>query len=68
MDLFLIAAWCIWTERNDFIFSNHVPSTAAWKARFISEVRLHLCRYPQLSKCNSFMARIFVLVCSAFAR
>jgi hypothetical protein len=46
MDLFLIAAWCIWTERNDFIFSNHVPSTAAWKARFISEVRLHLCRYP----------------------
>jgi hypothetical protein len=50
MDLFLIAAWCIWTERKNFIFSNHVPSTAAWKARFISEVRLHLCRYPPIVK------------------
>ena len=32
MDLFLIAAWCIWTERNDFIFNNRVPSLVAWES------------------------------------
>jgi hypothetical protein len=45
MDLFMIAAWTIWKERNDLIFNGKPPSPTAWKQRFINEVRLHFCRF-----------------------
>lgn len=25
-------AWCIWNERNDFIFNGKAPSLASWKS------------------------------------
>ena len=40
----MVAAWCLWKERNDYVFNNKVPSVQAWKRRFASEVKLHLCR------------------------
>jgi len=46
IDLFMIAAWTIWKERNDYIFNNKVPSLAGWKIRFKNEVNLHLYRLP----------------------
>jgi hypothetical protein len=45
MDLFMIAAWCIWKERNDFVFNGRPPSPAAWKQRFVNEAKLHFCRF-----------------------
>lgn len=45
MDLFMITAWCIWKERNDLVFNAKPPSLAAWKQRFMNEVKLHLCRF-----------------------
>jgi hypothetical protein len=46
MDLFMIGAWCIWTERNVFIFNHKVPSLENWMQFFKNEVKLHLFRLP----------------------
>ena len=45
MEVFMTAVWCIWKERNAYIFSNKVPSVAAWKALLTQEVTLQLCRF-----------------------
>jgi len=42
MEVFLIAAWCLWNERNAVIFNRRPPSVSSWKAEFRSEVKLHL--------------------------
>jgi hypothetical protein len=46
MDLFMIGAWCIRKERNDFIFNYKPPSLENWKQLFKNEVKLHLFRLP----------------------
>ena len=46
MDLFMIAAWAIWKERNDYIFNSRPPSIQKWKQLFKTEVNLHLHRLP----------------------
>ena len=42
MEVFLIAAWCLWNERNAVIFNTRPPSMSSWKAEFQREVKLHL--------------------------
>jgi hypothetical protein len=39
-EIFTIAAWGIWKERNDFIFKGITPSIASWKARVVADFNL----------------------------
>jgi hypothetical protein len=49
MEVFLIAAWCIWKEHNAQIFEGRQPSLATWKVSFAGEIILHLHRVkPEL--------------------
>ena len=47
MDIFFIGAWCLWNERNDYIFKNKPPSLATWKASVKDTVTNHLIRIKQ---------------------
>ncbi|KAG2660501.1 hypothetical protein PVAP13_1KG445405, partial [Panicum virgatum] len=38
MEIFMIGAWCIWNERNDYVFNNKVPNFSSWKSSFKPEV------------------------------
>jgi hypothetical protein len=44
MGIFMIAAWCLWEERNGYIFNNIHPSLATWKNSFKASVKEHLIR------------------------
>jgi hypothetical protein len=37
MDIFLVAAWSLWKERNNNYFREIHPSFASWKTRFIQD-------------------------------
>jgi hypothetical protein len=39
-EIFTIAAWGIWKQRNNWIFKNINPSRASWKARVIADLEL----------------------------
>jgi hypothetical protein len=41
MKIFMIGAWTIWNERNNFIFNQIPTSGALWKATFKAEVIEH---------------------------
>jgi len=47
MEIFMIGAWCIWNERNAFIFNGKVPNFISWKAAFKKEVTAHLFKIKQ---------------------
>jgi hypothetical protein len=40
MEFFIIAAWEIWKQRNDLIFSRSLPSFQNWKRCFFQEAVL----------------------------
>jgi hypothetical protein len=40
MEVFMMAAWCIWTERNRLIFSNKPPGLSTWKLYFKENQKL----------------------------
>lgn len=44
IEVFMVAAWCIWNERNAVIFNGKVPSVPSWKNSFRQEILQHLYR------------------------
>jgi hypothetical protein len=44
MEMFAIAAWEIWKQRNNKIFRGEHPSFNAWRAQFSATVKLQLYR------------------------
>lgn len=44
MEIFSIACWHIWKQRNALIFRNIVPDVAAWFSLFKDDILLYLCR------------------------
>jgi hypothetical protein len=32
MEIFWIGAWCLWNEKNDYIFKSKAPSIAVWRS------------------------------------
>jgi hypothetical protein len=54
MDIIILFSWCIWMERNDFIFKGMQPDIDSLKARFKSEfawvfLRAKVVRKPSMS-------------------
>jgi hypothetical protein len=44
METFIIAAWHIWKQRNNFIFDRSRPSFSSWKNLFCEEAKLQAFR------------------------
>jgi hypothetical protein len=40
MKIFMIAAWLIWKQRNDYIFNRGQPTINSWKFGFLQEAAL----------------------------
>lgn len=47
MEVFVVAAWGIWKERNDKLFRGIPPSLCSWKAQFKEDFSLLVHRSPQ---------------------
>lgn len=47
MEIFAVAAWGIWKERNDKLFRGIAPSTESWLARFKKDFGLLVHRSKQ---------------------
>ena len=45
-----LAAWSIWTTRNDKIFRHIRPTFGGWKAKFIHDITLHSHRMKSTVK------------------
>ena len=38
MEVFMVAAWCLWNERNAVVFSGRTPSLSSWNVAFKKEI------------------------------
>jgi hypothetical protein len=50
MEIFIIEAWLIWNQRNDWIFNRNRPSFQGWKLGFIKEANLQAFRMNDKKK------------------
>jgi hypothetical protein len=50
MEIFIIGAWLIWKQRNDYIFNRSRPSFQSWKLGFIKEANLQASRMSEKKK------------------
>jgi hypothetical protein len=66
MELFMIAAWNIWKERNKKLFEGVDPQLASWKARLKTDLSLLVHRTkPDLhSQINQLIATLWLSLCS----
>jgi hypothetical protein len=60
METFIIAAWQIWKQRNNFIFDRGRPSIGSWKSSFYEGARLQAHRFSD-EKCPVFLSCIAAL-------
>jgi hypothetical protein len=44
MEIFILSAWQIWKQQNDFIFNRGSPSFLSWKLGFLDEAMLQANR------------------------
>ena len=61
MEIFIIGAWQIWKQRNNFIFDRGRPSFSSWKQSFLDEANLQALRLCD-SKRAIFLFLLAVLV------
>jgi hypothetical protein len=54
MEIFIIVAWQILKQRNNFIFDGGRPSLESWKRLFCEEAKLQACRFCE-NKCHEFL-------------
>jgi hypothetical protein len=54
MEIFIIGAWLIWKQRNDFIFNRGRTSFLSWKLGFIKGANLQASRMSEKKKEISF--------------
>ena len=47
MEIFIIASWHIWKQRNNFIFDRGRPSFISWKTSFYEEAKLQAFRLSE---------------------
>jgi hypothetical protein len=47
MEIFMIAAWLIWKQRNDLVFNRARPSFDRWQAAFMSEAGSQNVSHPK---------------------
>jgi hypothetical protein len=50
MEVFILGAWLIWKQRNDFIFNRGNPSFHAWKLGFLDKAVLQANRMREDKK------------------
>jgi hypothetical protein len=60
MEIFIIGAWQIWKQRNNFIFDRGRPSFSSWKESFLDEANLQALRLCD-SKRSIFLSLLAVL-------
>uniref|UniRef100_A0A0A9HIK5 Uncharacterized protein n=1 Tax=Arundo donax TaxID=35708 RepID=A0A0A9HIK5_ARUDO len=52
MEIFIVATWNIWKQRNGWIFENKQSSFEAWKKGFHDEMLLQTHRFKQSLKAD----------------
>jgi hypothetical protein len=60
IEIFMLAAWNIWKERNNLVFNAIVAGFESWKTRFLADLKLLVFRTkPELHTfISSFAASI----------
>ena len=62
MEIFTIASWQIWKQRNDTIFDRGRPSFNSWKVLFLEEAKLQAHRFLDEAKQAAFLLCVDLLV------
>jgi hypothetical protein len=62
MEIFTIASWQIWKQRNDKIFDRRRPSLNSWKVLFLEEAKLQSHRFLDEAKRSAFLLCVQLLV------
>jgi hypothetical protein len=64
MEIFIVGAWSVRKERNNFLFNNITPELESWKRRFIRDFSLLIHRteedlHPLISSFANSLSFIF---------